>query len=76
LLYEHIVKKLIRDGIALAYEEAGSGLPPMRRQPTQGGDSGGYVLPASLRDDFRARTTTSSPGMERELRRPVNYRRS
>ena len=29
LLYEHIVKKLIRDGIALAYEEAGSGLPPM-----------------------------------------------
>src|SRR5206468_2688609 len=23
-----------------------------RRQPTQGGDSGGYVLPASLRDDL------------------------
>jgi hypothetical protein len=29
VLYEHIVKKLIRDGIALAYEERGSGLPPM-----------------------------------------------
>jgi hypothetical protein len=29
LLYEDTVQKLIRDGIAPAYEEAGSGLPPM-----------------------------------------------